>query len=271
MSRCVRTVTIENRRGLHARASMAFVTLASGQPVELTVVPPGGEPRAVVVIPLADEEPLRYHDWVAGRRAHVHRASGGRLGYLHVPDMVGSGWAQLHRDLRVEVAREGLIVDLRENRGGHTSQLVVEKLARRVVGWDMPRGMRPASYPLDAPRGPVVAIADEFSGSDGDIVNAAIRMLGIGPVVGTRTWGGVIGIDSRYQLVDGTGVTQPKYAFWAEGYGWDIENHGVDPDIEVPFTPGDHAAGRDPQLEAAVATALEALAERPAKTPPSLD
>ncbi|MYW49810.1 S41 family peptidase, partial [Streptomyces sp. SID161] len=243
----------------------------AGHPVELTVSPAaGGEPRHTVVVPVADEEPLRYHAWVAGRRAHVHAASGGRLGYLHVPDMHAPGWAQIHRDLRVEVAREGLVVDVRDNRGGHTSQLVVEKLARRIIGWDLARGMRPTSYPLDAPRGPVVAVADEFSGSDGDIVNAAIRALGIGPVVGTRTWGGVIGIDSRYHLVDGTLVTQPKYAIWLEGQGWDVENHGVDPDVEVVQRPQDWARDRDAQLDAAIALALEALETSPAKTPPDM-
>ncbi|MER7805998.1 S41 family peptidase [Streptomyces sp900116325] len=248
-----------------------LLTGSAGKPVELTVEPAdGGNLRHVVVVPTADEEALRYHAWVADRRAYVHEQSGGRLGYLHVPDMVGSGWAQLHRDLRVEVAREGLVVDVRENRGGHTSQLVVEKLARRIVGWDLPRGMQPYSYPGDAPRGPVVAVANEFSGSDGDIVNAAIKALGIGPVVGTRTWGGVVGIDSRYRLVDGTLVTQPKYAFWLEGYGWGVENHGVDPDVEVVMTPQDHAAGRDPQLDAAIRIALEGLAQSPAKTAPGL-
>ncbi|MEU2731364.1 S41 family peptidase [Streptomyces griseoviridis] len=248
-----------------------LLTGTAGKPVELTVLPAGGgDARHAVVVPIADEEPLRYHAWVADRRAYVHERSGGRLGYLHVPDMIGSGWAQLHRDLRIEVAREGLVVDVRENRGGHTSQLVVEKLARRIVGWDLPRGLRASSYPEDAPRGPVVAVADEFSGSDGDIVNAAIKALGIGPVVGTRTWGGVVGIDSRYRLVDGTLVTQPKYAFWLEGYGWGVENHGVDPDVEVVQRPQDHAAGRDTQLDAAIALALEALADNPAKTPPEL-
>ncbi|MGW7405441.1 S41 family peptidase [Streptomyces sp. NPDC054833] len=243
----------------------------AGQPVELTISPSGGgELRHAVVVPIADEEPLRYHDWVTGRRAYVHERSGGRLGYLHVPDMQAPGWAQIHRDLRVEVAREGLVVDVRENRGGHTSQLVVEKLARRIVGWVLPRGLRPYSYPQDAPRGPVVAVANEFSGSDGDIVNAAIRALGIGPVVGTRTWGGVIGIDSRYHLVDGTLITQPKYAFWLEGYGWGVENHGVDPDVEVVQRPQDWAAGRDPQLDEAIRLALAALEERPARTPPGL-
>lgn len=243
----------------------------AGRAVELTVSPAGGgEPRHAVVVPVDDEEPLRYHAWVADRRAYVHERSGGRLGYLHVPDMQAPGWAQIHRDLRVEVAREGLVVDVRENRGGHTSQLVVEKLARRIVGWDVPRGMRPYSYPEDAPRGPVVAVADEFSGSDGDIVNAAVKALGIGPVVGTRTWGGTIGIDSRYRLVDGTLVTQPRYAIWLEGYGWGVENRGVDPDVEVVIRPQDHVAGRDPQVEEAVRLALLALEETPAKTAPPL-
>lgn len=243
----------------------------AGKPVELTVSPAGGgDPRHAVVIPVDDEEPLRYHAWVVDRRAYVHERSGGRLGYLHVPDMQAPGWAQIHRDLRVEVARDGLVVDVRENRGGHTSQLVVEKLARKIVGWDLPRGAQPYSYPADAPRGPVVAVANEFSGSDGDIVNAAIKALGIGPVVGTRTWGGVIGIDSRYRLVDGTLVTQPKYAFWLEGYGWGVENYGVDPDVEVVTTPEDYASGRDPQLDEAIRMALASLETAPPKTAPEL-
>ena len=242
------------------------------KPVELRVGPAdGGGSRSVVVVPLLDDMPLRYHDWVAGRRAYVHEASEGRIGYLHVPDMVANGWAQLHRDLRLEVQREALIVDVRENRGGHLSQLVVEKLGRTIIGWQVSRnGRRAESYPDDAPRGPVVAVANEFSGSDGDIVNAAIKTLGIGPVVGVRTWGGVIGIDMRYHLVDGTLVTQPRYATWMRDAGWGVENYGVDPDVEVVMTPQDHAANRDPQLDTAIRLALEALTESPAATPPEL-
>jgi tricorn protease len=242
------------------------------KPVELRIGPAGGgAARSVVVVPLLDDMLLRYHDWVAGRRAYVHEASDGRIGYLHVPDMVANGWAQLHRDLRLEVTREALIVDVRENRGGHLSQLVVEKLGRTIIGWQVSRNGRVAeSYPGDAPRGPVVAVANEFSGSDGDIVNAAIKTLGIGPVVGTRTWGGVIGIDMRYHLVDGTLVTQPRYATWMRGPGWGVENYGVDPDVEVVMTPQDHAAGRDPQLDTAIRLATEALARTPAASPPEL-
>jgi tricorn protease len=245
---------------------------AAGQPIELTLAPAdGGAHRRVVVVPLLDDMPLRYQAWVADRRAHVHAVSEGRVGYLHVPDMVASGWAQLHRDLRLEVRREALIVDVRENSGGHLSQLVVEKLGRTVIGWQIARdNYHAAPYPYDAPRGPIVAVANEWSGSDGDIVNAAIRALGIGPVIGVRTWGGTIGIDMRYRLVDGTLVTQPRYATWIQGPGWGLENHGVDPDIEVVTTPADHAAARDPQLDTAIRVALETLERHPAATPPTL-
>ncbi|WP_084718389.1 S41 family peptidase [Streptacidiphilus carbonis] len=249
-----------------------LLTGTAGKPVELTLDAgaEGGE-YEVVVVPLADEEPLRYHDWVAGRRARVRELSGGRLGYLHLPDMMGPGWAQLHRDLHTEAALDGLVVDTRENRGGHTSQLVVEKLRRRVVKWQTIREFRPhPRYPEDAPRGPLVAVADEFSGSDGDNINAAFQAYGLGPVVGVRTWGGVVGIDGHYKLVDGTGVTQPRFRTWFEGYGWELENHGVDPDVEVVCTPEDWAAGRDPQLDESVAVALRALESTPAVAPPGL-
>ncbi len=246
----------------------------AGQPVELTIQPhsgPAAEPaaaRRVVVVPVSGERRLRYQDWVAGRRRLVRELSEGRLGYLHIPDMVGEGWAHFHRDLRTEMRREGLIFDVRGNSGGHISQLVVEKVARRIIAWSNGRGVLPRSYPRDAPRGPVVTVADEYAGSDGDIVTAAVRLGGVGPVVGTRTWGGVIGIDGHHRLVDGTGVTVPRYAFSFDGWGWGVENYGVDPDVEVLNTPDDWAAGRDPQLETAVRLALEALDSQPAQVPP---
>ncbi|WP_219508331.1 S41 family peptidase [Nonomuraea ceibae] len=264
-------VAVNGRPVDPARGPLPLLAGTAGHPVELTVrAGTGGEPRKVVVTPIADELRLRYHDWVENRRAYVREASGGRLGYLHVPDMVAAGWAQFHRDLRTEMAREGLVVDVRENGGGHVSELVLEKLSRRVTGWIQVRGNQPMRYPEDSPRGPVVAVTDEYAGSDGDIVSAGIKNRAIGPLVGVRTWGGVIGIDSRYSLVDGTAVTQPRYSFWLEGPGWGVENHGVDPDIEVVITPQDRVAGRDPQLEKAVELALAALEETPAATAPDL-
>ncbi len=227
--------------------------------------------RRVVVVPLANESDLRYQDWVRSRREYVAEKSDGRLGYVHVPDMMSTGWAQLHRDLRLAAEREGIVVDVRFNGGGHTSQLVIARLAARVAGWGLNRHYdRPASYPDRAPRGPVVLVTNEYAGSDGDIVNAAAQALGVGPVVGVRTWGGVVGIDGRFGLVDGTGITQPRYAFWLDGKGFDVENHGVDPDIEVRHTPADYFSDVDPQLDAGMAEAFRRLAERPAAAPPAL-
>ncbi len=242
---------------------------AAGKPVELTIAPAdGSQQRSVPVVPLQSDTRLRYLDWVSAKRAQVRELSDGRLGYLHVPDMVSEGWADFHRDLRAEMMHDALIVDVRGNTGGHTSQLVVEKLARRVIAWDVRRGLAPSTYPEDAPRGPVVAVTDECAGSDGDIVTAAIRLLELGPVVGARTWGGVIGYDDEQELIDGTHITVPRLAFWFEKYGWGVENHGVDPDVEVIISPDDWAAERDTQLETAVRLALEALRQRPAVRPP---
>jgi tricorn protease len=249
--------------------------LAGGaeKPVELTVRSGADAPaRGAVIVPLRSDRRLRYQDWVAGRRRAVRELSAGRIGYLHIPDMMGGGWADFNRDLHGEMLREAVILDVRGNRGGHISQLVVEQLTRRIIGWDTGRYIRPESYPSTAPRGPVVTLTDEFAGSDGDIVTAAIKSLGVGPVVGARTWGGVIGIDGfpGLELVDGTHITVPRYAFAFNAYGWGVENHGVDPDVEVLITPDDWAADRDPQLESGVRMALDALAQAPAATPPPL-
>jgi tricorn protease len=243
---------------------------AAGKPIELTLRR-DGEDRRVVVVPLDDEEVLRYQDWVHSRRRYVEDHAGGRLGYLHVPDMTSTGWAQLHRDLRHATRREGLIVDVRYNRGGHTSQLVLARISKQLVGWVTGRHYEEvSSYPVASPRGPIVLVANEFAGSDGDIINAASQAVGVGPVVGVRTWGGVVGIDGRFDLVDGTVITQPRYAFWLEGKDWGVENHGVDPDIEVVHTPADFFADRDPQLDRAIEEALARLEQTPALAPPPL-
>ncbi|WP_151526240.1 S41 family peptidase [Serinicoccus kebangsaanensis] len=263
-------VAVDGRPVDPAAGPAPLLVGAADKPVQLTLRR-NGEDRQVVVVPVPDEEVLRYQDWVASRRDYVTERSGGRLGYLHIPDMMSVGWAQLHRDLHHATRAEGLVVDVRYNRGGHTSQLVLSRLTARVVGWAPARYYESAGrYPEQAPRGPVVLVANQHSGSDGDIVNAGAQALGLGPVVGVRTWGGVVGIDGRFDLVDGTQITQPRYAFWLEGKGFGVENHGVDPDIEVVHSPADTAQGRDLQLDRAVDEALELLAQRPAATPPEL-
>ncbi len=239
----------------------------AGKPVELTVRS-ASEVRRVAVVPLLSERRLRYQDWVSGCRRHVRELSGDRLGYLHIPDMMGAGWAHFSRDLRTEMHCEGLIIDVRANGGGEISQLVLEKLALRVIGWGVKRWHQAESYPLDARRGPLVALTDQNAGSDGDIITAAIRLHGLGPVVGTRTWGGVIGFDEERELADGTQITIPQQAFSFDQLGWGVENYGVDPDVEVDITPADWARGRDTQLETAVRLALEALDKQPATSPP---
>ncbi|WP_223832839.1 S41 family peptidase [Streptomyces venezuelae] len=246
-----------------------LLSAAGGTTVELTFEPEGeGRARRVAIVPLINERPLRYQDWVAKRRDVVRELSGGKCGYLHIPDMGGSGWAQFNRDLRLEVSRPALIVDVRGNAGGHISELVIEKLTRRILGWDLTRNAQPVSYASNSPRGPVVALADEATSSDGDMITAAFKLLGLGPVVGQRTWGGVVGMTGRHTLGDGTVITVPMNAGWFDAYGWGVENHGVSPDLDILRTPLDWAEGRHAQLDDAVQLALDLLEQNPAASPP---
>jgi tricorn protease len=224
----------------------------AGAEVRLTVRSPGQRRRTVSVEALRSEFPLRYRDWVERNRRMVHERTEGRVGYLHIPDMGPRGFGEFHRYFRVEVNRTGLIVDVRHNGGGNVSQLILQRLARRRIGYDVPRWGEPESWPYDAPAGPMVALTDEYAGSDGDIFSHAFKLLGLGPLVGKRTWGGVVGIFTRHALVDGTITTQPEFATWFEDVGWGLENYGTDPDIEVEIRPQDHAEGVDTQLERAI-------------------
>jgi tricorn protease len=189
----------------------------------------------------------------------VHEQSGGRVGYFHLPDMMSAGFAEFHRYFRTECDREGLIVDVRYNRGGHVSQLLLEKVARKRIGYNLSRWGQRESYPDEAVAGPVVALTNEHAGSDGDIFSHGFKLMKIGPLVGTRTWGGVIGIWPRHKLVDGTETTQPEFSFWFSDVGWGVENYGTDPTVEVDNAPQDAAAGRDRQLETALATTLQLI------------
>jgi tricorn protease len=238
----------------------------AGEEVELTV---RREERVftVTVRAIADEQPARYRDWVNLNRAECHQRSGGRIGYLHVPDMGTEGFGEFHRGFLAEYDRHALIVDVRFNGGGHVSALLLEKLSRRRFGYDYPRWGDPEPYPPETPRGPLVAITNEWAGSDGDIFSHTFKLLRLGPLVGKRTWGGVIGIWPRHQLADGTVTTQPEFSFAFDDVGWQVENYGTDPDIEVDITPQDYARGVDTQLEKAIDIALELLAERPPHTP----
>jgi tricorn protease len=250
------------------RGPQQLLVNTAGQEVLLTVADADGSgERTIAVKTLENEQPARYLDWVERQRRAVHEASGDRVGYVHIPDMGPNGFAEFHRTYLTEYDHEALIVDVRWNGGGHVSALLLEKLARKRRGYDFSRHGAPAPYPEESPRGPMVMITDEHAGSDGDIVSHNFKLMGLGPLIGKRTWGGVIGIAPRHLLVDNTVTTQPEFSFCFDDVGWDVENYGTDPDIEVEITPQDYAAGRDPQLARAIAEALGLLAAHPPHTP----
>jgi len=228
-------------------------------------------PRTVTVKTLPEERPARYRDWVEAKRRAVHEATDGRVGYVHIPDMGPEGYAEFHRGYLVEFDHDALIVDVRANGGGHVSQLLLEKLLRRRAGYDFPRWAAPQPYPEQSPAGPLVAITNELAGSDGDIFSHTFKLFKLGPLVGKRTWGGVIGISPRHRLADGTITTQPEYSFFFDDVGWGVENYGTDPDIDVDNAPQDYARGADPQLERGIAVALELLAQHPPHRPRPTD
>jgi tricorn protease len=245
----------------------ALLVHLAEQQVALTLQRGEAPPHTVTVKTLADERPARYREWVDANRARVHAATDGRVGYVHVPDMGPDGYAEFHRGYLAEYDREALLVDVRYNGGGHVSGLLLEKLARRRLGYDFPRWGVPEPYPQESPRGPLVALTNEHAGSDGDMFSHAFKMLRLGPLVGKRTWGGVIGIWPRHPLADGTVTTQPEFSFFFDDVGWGVENYGTEPDVEVDNAPQDYARGADPQLERAIAEALALLGARPPHAP----
>ncbi|HTA54307.1 MAG TPA: PDZ domain-containing protein [Candidatus Acidoferrales bacterium] len=232
---------------------------ASGRNVSVTLRGKKGEERTVLVKALASEAALRYRAWVEENRRIVHERTGERVGYLHIPDMGPWGFSEFHRGYLSEFDRKGLIVDVRYNRGGHVSPLLLEKLARKRVGYDWPRYGAAQPYPPESVGGPIVAITNQFAGSDGDIFSHCFKLYKLGPLVGKRTWGGVIGIDPYHHLVDGTLTTQPEFSFWFVDVGWRVENYGTEPDYDVDIAPHQYRDGKDPQLDLALELMGKAL------------
>lgn len=222
---------------------------------------------------LISESELRYRDWVNNNGKLVSELSENRLGYIHIPDMSRKGVTEFYRTFRKEITKEGgLIIDIRFNGGGNTSQLFLELLssAQKRTGYVWTRHSKELdSYFMYSTEGSIVAITNEFAGSDGDIFSHNFKLLKIGTLIGKRTWGGVVGIWPKVQLVDGSIVTQPEYSYWFKDVGWGVENYGTDPDIEVEYLPQDYAKNKDPQLLKAVAIALENLKNLQIKAPKS--
>ncbi|MGV3518329.1 S41 family peptidase [Luteitalea sp.] len=240
----------------------------AGTLVELTVGPnaDGSGSRTVKVVPIESEAVLRNRDWVEGNLRKVTDATKGRVAYVYVPNTAGLGHEYFKRYFYPQTGRDAVIVDERFNGGGQVADYYIDLLRRPLVSYWATRHGEPIRTPSAAILGPKVMITDETAGSGGDLLPWMFRKFGLGPIVGKRTWGGLVGILGYPVLMDGGTVTAPNLAIYTED-GWVVENEGVPPDIEVEQTPADVIAGKDPQLERAIQVALEALAASPARVP----
>jgi tricorn protease len=225
--------------------------------------------RDVVVIPTADERSLYYFDWVQGNIAKVAKATGGSVGYIHVPDMGVPGLNEFAKYFYPQTGKQALIVDVRSNGGGNVSPMIIERLRRELVLVDIARNRTPQTNPGAMIVGPKVLLADEFSASDGDLVTWRFKTHKIGPVVGKRTWGGVVGIAGTLPLLDGGVLNKPEFSRYdVEGKAWVIEGVGVEPDIYVDNDPAKEYAGEDQQLDKAISVILDLLKKQPGKLAP---
>jgi len=212
--------------------------------------------RDVIVKTIPGEGELRYVDWVRTNREYVAKKTNGRVGYVHLPDMWQNGLIQFNRWFYPQLDKEAMVIDARWNGGGAVSQMMIERLARHVVSFDRTRLNGISTYPQRVINGPFVVLTNEFAGSDGDIFPAVIQREKLAPVIGKRTWGGVVGINGERHLVDGSLATEPEAAWWEPQGGWTIENHGIDPDIVVENMPQDVAKGVDAQLDRGIQEVL---------------
>ena len=238
-------------------------------PVQLTVntSPQLQGSRTVTFRPITDENNLIYLDWVKDNRRRVTAATQGRVGYIHIPDMGASGIREFIKTYYPQIRKEGMIVDVRANGGGNVSRMLIERLRRRLLAVNFSRTFDQANtYPDSVFIGPMVALLDGNSASDGDIFPAMFREAGLGPLIGKRSWGGVVAITNRGVLIDGGGVSVPESGLADKNGQWIIEGYGVDPDIEVDNDPKSVLAGRDPQLERGIAEVLSRL-KQPTKLP----
>jgi tricorn protease len=243
-----------------SRIPQELLVNQAGNEVQLTVEDAETKKTHVVTVKtLYSDFPPRYRDWVERNRRIVHECSEGRLGYIHIPDMKERGYGEFCRAYLAEYDRQGLIIDVRWNTGGNVSPLVLAMLMRKRIGYQYSRWRQPRPYPYEASQGPLVVLCNEWTASDGETFCQGIREMQLGPLIGTRTWGGTIYILPYHDLADGTETTQPEYPMWFKAVGWGIENHGIDPDIEVEITPQDYANKVDLQLERAIVEAYRQI------------
>lgn len=246
---------------LRNRADAPVVMVVNGAPTMQGA-------RTVSYRPITDEGSLVYLNWVLDNQRKVSEMSNGRVGYIHIPDMGANGIREFIKWYYPQLDKEGLVVDVRANGGGNVSRMLIERLRRKVLGINYSRTSDfPNTYPDGAFYGPMAAILNENSSSDGDIFPYMFRETGLGPLIGKRSWGGVVGISNRGGLIDGGGVSVPESALVNTKGEWVIEGYGVDPDIEIENDPKAVISGRDPQLERATQEVMKKLTS-PVKLPP---
>jgi tricorn protease len=244
---------------------------AAGREVQLRV---NKEPklegsREVVVVPIADEAELYYQDWVKKNRDYVEKQTGGKVGYLHVPDMLTGGLIEFTRQFYPQLRKKALIIDMRGNGGGNVSPQLIERLRREMVMIDIVRNGQPRPNPADQMVGPMVCLLNEFSASDGDLFPFRFKAHKLGKLIGKRSWGGVVGIRGTLPLLDGGTLNRPEFSRYdVKGKEWIIEGYGVDPDIVIENDPAEEFAGKDAQLDRAIQEILEELKTKEVNLPP---
>ncbi|HSC29206.1 MAG TPA: PDZ domain-containing protein [Vicinamibacterales bacterium] len=247
----------------------SFFENTSGKIVEITVGPnpDGSGSRTVQVVPVASESALRNRDWVEGNLRKVDAATNGQVAYVYVPNTAQPGYDYFKRYFYPQTHKNAVIIDERFNGGGQVADYYIDLLRRPLISYWAMRYGEDLKTPTASIQGPKVMIIDETAGSGGDLLPWMFRKFDLGPLVGQRTWGGLVGVLGFPTLMDGGSITAPNLAIWTPEEGWVVENEGVPPDIEVEQTPKDVIAGRDPQLERAIAIALEELKKNPPPQP----
>jgi tricorn protease len=228
---------------------------------------PEGPGRPITVKPLKNELSVREKDWIDHNRETVDRLSGGKIAYVYLSDMESLGMEQFVRQFYPQLDKHALILDDRWNGGGFIDEIILERLRRVLVGMSTNREAVAVSIPEQLINGPKICLINHYSASDGDIFPFYFRKYGLGPLLGTRTWGGVRGIRGSWGFLDGGYITVPEDSLYGLDSQWVIENHGVDPDIELEDEPADILADHDKQLEAAVAYLMGELAKKPSELP----
>lgn len=240
-----------------------------GENVTLSVIAKASEEGAkkVVVKPIGSEFSLRELDWIESNRRKVEQASGGRVGYVYLPDMGDAGLNEFVKQYFPQIRKEGIIFDVRYNGGGFVDQLIFERLRRILAGMDSARNFESGTIPDVVFHGAMACITNEYAASDGDFFTYYFKYYKLGPVIGMRTWGGVRGIRGYIPLLDGGYVTRPEFSMYGLDSQWLVENRGVQPDIVVDNTPDQVMAGHDPQLEKAIEMVIKGMQEHPKKLP----